>query len=86
MIQEVEKYAKMELVRIAIPRRVYTLSQIEYLIDRIKWLYDNRKLIKGIHFKEEPKSSRFYFGVLEANDDWQLELISQYKKDFGDSL
>ena len=82
----IEKYAKMELVRIAIPRRVYTLSQIEYLIDRIKWLYDNRKLIKGIHFKEEPKSSRFYFGVLEANDDWQLELISQYKKDFGDSL
>lgn len=81
-----EHFADMELVRIAIPRRVYTLSQIEYLIDRLKWLYDNRKIIGGIHFKVEPKSSRFYFGILEANDDWQIKLIEQYKKDFKDSL
>lgn len=81
-----ENFATMELVRIAVPRRVYTLSQIEYMIDRLKWLYDNRELIGGIHFKIEPKSSRFYFGYLEANDDWQIKLIEKYKKDFIDSL
>ena len=82
----IEHFADMELVRIAMPRRVYTLSQINYLIDRLKWLYDNRRLVGGLHFKEEPKSSRFYFGILEPENDWQIKLMEQYKKDFSDSL
>ena len=31
--------ARMELVRIAIPRRTYTLGQIEYVADRVAWLH-----------------------------------------------
>ncbi|MDY0073082.1 MAG: tryptophanase, partial [Thauera sp.] len=38
-----EIFANMELVRLAMPRRVFTLSQVKYAIDRLEWLYANRK-------------------------------------------
>ena len=34
-----ETYADMELLRLAVPRRVFTLSQIKYVEDRLTWLY-----------------------------------------------
>ncbi|MBQ0143586.1 MAG: tryptophanase, partial [Bacteroidales bacterium] len=40
-----ERYAELELQRLAVPRRVFTLSQIKYVADRVKWLWDNRTLI-----------------------------------------
>lgn len=81
-----ETYANMELLRLAMPRRVFTLSQVNYAVDRIKWLYENRKLIGGISFVEEPKVLRFFFGKLVAVSDWQVKLVEKFRKDFGDSL
>lgn len=81
-----EKLANMELLRLAMPRRVYTLSQVKYVIDRIVWLYENRKLIGGIKFTEEPSKLRFFFGRLEAKTDWQDKLVEKFREDFGDSL
>lgn len=46
--------ADVELLRLAFPRRVFTLSQVKYVADRMKWLYDNRDLIGGLEFVEEP--------------------------------
>jgi len=43
-----ETYADMELVRLAVPRRVFTLSQIKYVVDRMTWLYENRELVGGL--------------------------------------
>lgn len=40
--------AKMELVRLAIPRRVYTQSHIDYVIEIIIGVYDKRKKIRGM--------------------------------------
>lgn len=40
-----ERIASMELLRLAFPRRVFTLSQTEYVIDRVKWLFDHRDLV-----------------------------------------
>lgn len=37
-----EPFAALELLRLAVPRRVFTLSQIKYVADRVKWLWDNR--------------------------------------------
>lgn len=81
-----ERISEMELVRVALPRRVFSLSQVNYTIDRIKWLYDNRELIHGLKFINEPKTLRFYFGHLIPVNDWQDKLIAKFTKDFPDSL
>ena len=36
--------ADVELLRLAFPRRVFTLSQTMFVVDRVKWLYENREL------------------------------------------
>ncbi len=81
-----EKYAELELLRLAVPRRVFTLSQIKYCADRVKWLYDNRNLIGGLTFIEEPKVLRFFFGKLAPVNNWQINLVKKFREDFGDSL
>lgn len=81
-----ETMSNMELVRLALPRRVFTMSQIDYAVDRIAWLYENRRLIGGLKFVEEPRVLRFFFGRLAPVSDWQTELINKFKEDFGDSL
>ncbi|MCX7706900.1 MAG: tryptophanase, partial [Anaerolineae bacterium] len=40
-------YADLELARLALPRRTYTMSHIEYTADRLAWLYRHRDLIGG---------------------------------------
>jgi tyrosine phenol-lyase len=78
--------ADMELLRLAFPRRVFTLSQTMFLIDRVKWLYKNRELVGGLRFTEEPPVLRFFMGRLEAVSDWPQKLAAKFREDFGDSL
>lgn len=81
-----EHFSSMELVRLAMPRRVFTMSQVKYVIDRIIWLYENRYLIGGLKFVEEPRTMRFFFGRLEPTSDWQSKLVYKFREDFTDSL
>ena len=81
-----EHIASCELVRLALPRRVFTLSQIRFIADRLAWLYENRHLIGGLRFTEEPSVMRFFIGRLEATSDWQEKLVTKFKEDFGESL
>lgn len=81
-----ENYAELELLRLACPRRVFTLSQLKYCADRVKWLYDNRDLIGGLKWVDEPEVLRFFFGRLEAIGDWQDKLAAKFREDFGESL
>ncbi len=76
----------MELLRLAFPRRVFTLSQTNFLLDRLKWLHENRELIGGLKFVEEPAVLRFFMGRLDAVSDWPEKLVAKFKADFGDSL
>jgi tryptophanase len=78
-----ERLASMELVRLALPRRVFTLSQTEYVIDRVKWVYDHRRLIGGLRFVHEPATLRFFTGRLEPIGDWPEKLAAAYEADFG---
>ena len=78
--------ANMELLRLALPRRVFTMSQVKYAVDRIAWLYDNRHLVGGLRFVEEPKVLRFFLGRLEAIGTWPNELMKKFRDDFGSSL
>jgi tryptophanase len=79
-----EVLADLELTRIALPRRVYSVSQIEYAIDRINWLYKHRNLVKGLKFVFEPPVLRFFDGRLEAIDNWGRSLCDSFKKELGD--
>ena len=81
-----EPYSELELMRLAVPRRVYTLSQLKYVADRVKWVWDNRELIGGIEWVEEPSLLRFFFGRLKEKGYWQEQLAEKFRKDFGDSL
>jgi tryptophanase len=81
-----ETYADMELLRLAIPRRVFTLSQIKYVEDRLAWLYENRRLIGGLKFVYEPPVLRFFMGGLEPVNDWPQQLLAKFREDFGNSL
>lgn len=78
-----EHFASMELVRLAVPRRVFTLSQLEYAIDRVKWVYDHRDMIGGLRFTHEPATLRFFTGKLEPTSDWPEKLTAEFIKDFG---
>jgi tryptophanase len=79
-------FSEMELMRLALPRRVFTLSQVEYAIDRLNWLYHNRKLIGGLRFIEEPPVLRFFTGRLEPVNEWPEKLAEAFRRDFGQSL
>lgn len=81
-----EKFADMELLRLALPRRVFTLSQVEYAIDRVTWLFENSELIGGLKFIHEPRVLRFFTGHLEATSDWPEKLVKKFREDFGESL
>lgn len=78
--------ADVELLRLAFPRRVFTLSQTMFMVDRVKWLYENRQLVGGLEWVEEPPLLRFFMGRLKAKGDWPEKLVAKFKEDFGDSL
>ena len=80
-----EHFAEVELLRLALPRRVFTMSQLKYAIDRIHWLHENRNLVGGLKWLSEPKILRFFTGKLEAVSDWQEKLVKKFRADFGDS-
>ena len=81
-----EIMANMELLRLAMPRRVFTLSQVKYVVDRLSWLHENRKLVGGLEFVEEPAILRFFYGRLKPTSDWQHKLVAKFRQDFGNSL
>ena len=78
--------ADVELLRLAMPRRVFTLSQVKYATDRLNWLYQNRELVGGLKFYEEPPVLRFFGGKLEPTTPWPEKLAAKFRADFGDSL
>jgi len=82
-----EIVARMELVRIAIPRRAFTIGQLEYVAERLSWLYRHRELIGGLRFVQEPPVMRFFFGRLEPlGGDWGRKVVDAFQADFGGEL
>ncbi len=81
-----EVLADMELVRLALPRRLFSLSHLQFLIDRLQWLFANRELIGGLKFTNEPSVLRFFDGRLAPIGNWPKKLQAKFQKDFGESL
>ena len=59
------KAAKMDLVRLAIPRRTYTQSHIDYVIEVITEVWKNRANIRGLKLTYEPPFLRHFTAKLE---------------------
>jgi tryptophanase len=57
--------AKMELVRMAIPRRVYTQSHIDYVVEVILDVWERREQIKGLKLTYEAPFLRHFTAWLE---------------------
>jgi tyrosine phenol-lyase len=59
------KAAQMELVRLAIPRRVYTQSHIDYVVEIILRVWEQRAQIKGMRLTYEAPFLRHFTAHLE---------------------
>ncbi len=57
--------AAMELVRLAIPRRVYTQSHIDYVVEVFDELMKNKANVKGYKIIKEPKLLRHFTAHFE---------------------
>ncbi len=55
-----EKPAAMELVRLAIPRRVYTQSQADYIIECFEQIHREADKMSGLEISWEPKAMRHF--------------------------
>jgi tyrosine phenol-lyase len=53
-------YPKLELVRLTIPRRVYTQAHMDVVAESVIDVYEKRNAIKGLKMVYEPKYLRFF--------------------------
>jgi tryptophanase len=61
--------AKMDLVRLAIPRRVYTQSHIDYAVEVILDVWQRRSEIHGLELIEQAPTLRHFTARLRPTAD-----------------
>jgi tyrosine phenol-lyase len=59
-------YPKLELVRLTIPRRVYTQAHMDVTAESVIAVYENRKKATGLKMIYEPKYLRFFQARFEV--------------------
>ena len=60
-----ERTARLELVRLAIPRRVYTTMHMNYVAQAILDLYDQRESLRGMRIVKAPPFLRHFSATLD---------------------
>ena len=67
------RYPKLELVRLTIPRRVYTQAHMDVVAESVESCYENREGIKGLRMTYEPDNLRFFQAHFEPSAPFVLE-------------
>ena len=60
-----ELYEGLELVRLTLPRRVYTQEHLDYVADVVETVCRDADRIPGLAFTHEPEHLRFFLGRFE---------------------
>lgn len=61
-------YPDLELVRLALPRRVYTSMHMQYIAESVQRIYENRKQVKGLKIDYQPAFLRHFTARLSPVD------------------
>ncbi len=61
-------YPRLELVRLAIPRRVYTQAHMDVVAESVVEVYEHRDDVHGLRFTYEPPELRFFQARFEPVD------------------
>lgn len=56
---------RLELVRLAMPRRVYTQSHVDYVIEAVAEVHQRRQALRGLRFTYEPPVLRHFTARFE---------------------
>jgi tyrosine phenol-lyase len=74
------RYPALELVRLTIPRRVYTQAHMDVVTESVVAVFENRGRVNGLRFTYEPAHLRFFQArfepVLAARPDAQSSTVS----------
>jgi tyrosine phenol-lyase len=60
-----EQPARSDLVRLAIPRRVYTQSHMDYVLEAIQYVWERRDAIRGMRIVKAPQFLRHFTAHFE---------------------
>ena len=61
----IEQPARSDLVRLAIPRRVYTQSHMDYVLEAIQYVWERRDAIRGMRIVKAPQFLRHFTAHFE---------------------
>ncbi|MFY8189860.1 MAG: tryptophanase, partial [Bacteroidia bacterium] len=76
-----EQAAPMDLVRLAIPRRVYTQSHIDYVIEALTEINQNKQDLSGLKIVWQPKQLRHFsarFLPLDAQEKQKENFVKAF--------
>jgi len=62
------RHPNLELVRLTIPRRVYTQAHMDVVAESVAEVFDRREAIRGLKMVYEPKNLRFFQARFEPLD------------------
>jgi tyrosine phenol-lyase len=83
-------YPNLELVRLTIPRRVYTQAHMDVVAESVIAVADQRDRVSGLQFSYEPKHLRFFqarFATVQSdgifrNDDCERPMKAESATEF----
>jgi len=64
------RYPSLELVRLTIPRRVYTQAHMDVVAESVIAVHEKRETVNGLNFAYEPEHLRFFQARFEPAARW----------------